>query len=122
MNSDDDELFIQISSQDPGSTRKSLSPSNKSDVDDIGQIDEEYIEYGKTDPIRRFQFDYDEKVALANELLSAQMDGDALTRSKTTENRGDNFIHVAPGEGQILSSVLKDKDVDIKTFPHLFPD
>ena len=50
------------------------------------------------------------------------MDGDALTRRKTTENSGDNFINVAPGEGQIPSSVLKDKDVDIKTFPHLFPD
>ena len=50
------------------------------------------------------------------------MDGDALTRSKTSENIGNEFINVAPGEGQFPRNVLKVKNFDTKTFPNHFPD
>ena len=34
----------------------------------------------------------------------------------------NNFADVAPAEGQIPTSVLKEKEWDIKTYPHLYPD
>ena len=40
-------------------------PSHASDEDDndVDREDRAYNEYAKTDPVRRFQFDYDEHVA-----------------------------------------------------------
>ena len=43
-----------------------------------------------------------------------------MTKSKQAEN--DNFADVAPGQGQIPTSVLKEPEWDIKTYPHLYPD
>ena len=34
----------------------------------------------------------------------------------------DNFANVAPGEGSIPTSVLKEPEWDIKTYPQLYPD
>ena len=48
------------------------------------------------------------------------MDENALTKGGPNEN--DNFADVAPGEGQIPTSVLREKEWDIKTYPHLYPD
>ena len=83
----------------------------------IEREDEDYNNFATTDPIRRFQFDYDEHVALSNDNPAAALDGHTLT--KTGEH---NVLSVAPGEGQIATSVLTEREWDIKTYPHLFPD
>ena len=121
LNSDDDELFLNIHSIDEQSSGVFSSSSESSDEDVIDKLDKEYSEFAKTDPIRRFQFDYDEHVALANEMPEAQLDGDNLTRCASTGN-ADNFADVAPGEGEVPTSVLKEKEWDIKTYPNLYPD
>ena len=60
-------------------------------------------------------------MSLANEMPEAQLDGDNLTRCASTGN-ADNFADVAPGEGEVPTSVLKDKQWDLKTYPNLYPD
>ena len=49
-------------------------------------------------PLRRFQVDYDNSIALTDRFPE---------------------ISVAPGEGQTPKGMLSDKDIDIKAFPHL---
>ena len=94
MDSDDDELFLDVNSQGQNND-DNLRESSDDNV--IDKEDKEHSEYVKTDNIRRFQFDYDEHVALADETPAAQLDGNALTKSRTIGT--DNFANVAPGEG-----------------------
>ena len=50
-------------------------------------------------------------------------DRNKLTQKKFNHSTTkDNFLNVAPGEGQIPTSILKEKEWDIKTYPHLYPD
>ena len=42
--------------------------------DALDNIKEEYHEYARTDPIKKFQFDYDEHVALTREDPTASFD------------------------------------------------
>ena len=84
-------------------------------------VEEEYQEYTKTDPIKKFQFDYDEHVALTREDPTAVFDANKVTK-KNYHPASSNFIDVAPGEGQIPISVSKEKEWDIKTYPHLYPN
>ena len=122
MDTDDDELFRNVIGTPE---KRHVDPSDSSPSSDVYQIDKqdkEYCEFAKTDPIRRFQFDYDEHVALADESPAAQLDGDALTKNTLIGNNDNNFANVAPGEGQIPTSVLKEREWDIKTYPHLYPD
>ena len=88
---------------------------------ELERVEEEYQEYTKTDPIKKFQFDYDEHVALTREDPTAVFDANKLTK-KNYPAATNNFVNVAPGEGQIPVSVLKEKEWDIKTYPHLYPD
>ena len=45
-----------------------------------------------------------------------------LINSQSNYPVANNFVNVAPGEGQITVSVLKEKKWDVKTCPHLYPD
>ena len=124
LNSDDDPMFQHNSVGAEGGPETSSHPSKSyGEEDDVDKQDEEYIEYAKTDPIRRFQFDYDEHIALSNINPAAQLDGNRLTKKKQGNSADtSNFADVAPGEGQIPVSVLREKEWDIKTYPHLYPD
>ena len=75
--------------------------------------DQEYDNYVREDPTRRFQFNYNENVAMANDFPEAQVDTNALTVKR------NNYANAAPGEGQIPTSVLTEKVWDIKTYSNL---
>ena len=98
-------------------------PVSDEDDNEIDKDDQAYSEYAKTDPIRRFQFDYDEHVALSSVFPADQVDGNTLTKKNASHSYSNKiFADVAPGEGQIPTSVLKEKQWDIKTYPNLYPD
>ncbi len=113
------------------------------------QEDEEY--YRKNDPIRKFQFDYNNTLCLTESNPGAFVNIENTTEPetiKTTEagndsennttapsdsdensevtkkskDNADMSLSFAPGEGQIPTNILKETDWDIKTWPHLFPD
>ena len=87
INSEDDELFQNINSQNQQNTEHSTNSSEPDN--EIDKQDKDYNEYAKTDPIRSFQFDYDEHVALANEIPTAQLDGNTLTKKNPTQNNNN---------------------------------
>ena len=122
MNSDEDKIFLQVNSQNNKHIEHPLG--SEEDENEIDRQDRAYNEYAKTDPIRRFQFDYDESVALANDNPAAALDGNSLTKKnpRNISINNNNFADVAPGEGQIPTSVLREKEWYVKTYPHLYPD
>ena len=123
LNSEDEMMFLDTSFDEEATTPNVHLPQSDSDENEIDRQDREYHEYAKTDSIRRFQFDYDEHVALTCENPVAALDGNLLTKSNQRSLSDENqFADVAPGEGQIPVSVLKEKLWDIKTYPHLYPD
>ena len=67
--------------------------------------DEEYI---AKDPIRKHQFDHDHSTTMVHKFPEA-----GITNNET--------LTFAPGEGKIPTNILKDKNWDINSFPHLFP-
>ena len=124
LNSSDDELFLNINEAQMENAANGQITSEDEEEDKIDQQDREYCDFAKTDRMRRFQFDYDENVALSSAVPAAQLDGNALTKKprSQTSNNNNNFADVAPGEGQIPTSVLRENQWDIKTYPHLYPD
>ena len=71
---------------------------NSSEEDD--QIDDEEEErlYKVKDPVKKFQFTYDQSLCMANKYPE---------------------VTVAPGEGQTPKGILSDPHWDVKAFPHL---
>ena len=120
MNSDDDEAILKIIENENGII-PGVNNSNIESEDEIEKEDEEYNEYTKTDPIKSYQFDYDERVALVREDPTAMFDGNRYTKKNYFEDK-NKFINVAPGEGQVPTSILKERHWDVKTYPHLYPD
>ena len=59
---------------------------------------------------------------LSNENPDARLYGEDSTTCKAAEPNIDNCAGVAPGEGGIPTSILSEKEWDIKTYPHLYPD
>ena len=122
LNSSDDELFLNIDEGQMENAKNRKVTSDEEEDDEIDQQDKEYRYFAKTDLIRRFQFDYDETVALSSTCPAAQMDANALTKEVRPKSNRNNFADVAPAEGQIPTSVLREKQWDVKTYPHLYPD
>ena len=75
-----------------------------SNTEDQDSIDEE--EFQLNDTIKKYQFDYDQSTCMAQKFPEA-----GLQRQ----------FSIAPGEGQVPTSILKDKQWDINSFPQLFP-
>ena len=90
---------------------RSLDETGK-DIDlennDIEENDEEKEEqeYVKKDPIRKYQYDYNKTTCMTN---------------KFPEGDSESSLSFAPAEGKIPSSILKDEDWDINSFPNLHP-
>ena len=68
---------------------------------------EDEIEYLANDPIRKYQFTYDESLCMANKYPEIK----AVDASKD--------IELAPGEGKTPKDMMQEVDWDIKAFPHL---
>ena len=60
----------------------------------------------KNDPIRKYQYDYNKTTCLTN---------------KFPEVDNESALSFAPAEGKIPTSILKDEDWDINSFPNLHP-
>ena len=75
-----------------------LNTSHVEDEDDEIGTEEKQIQNDKMDPVKKYQFKYDESVCMSEKYPE---------------------ITVAPGEGQTPKGVLSDKHWDVKAFPHL---
>ena len=82
------------------------SISNTSCISDNENYEEE-IEYISNDPVRKYQFKYDDSLCLANKYPESE----AVDITKN--------IAVAPGEGKRPTDIMMEKDWDIRAFPHL---
>ena len=76
-----------------------------SDDDDIEEKKDE-IEYETKDPVKRYQFEYNKSLCMANKY------------PEISANETDT-VCVAPGEGKIPKDIMGEEDWDIKAFPHL---
>ena len=82
--------------------------SDEADSDD--DTDEELkdeVDYLTKDPVRKYQFTYNKSLCMANKYPEI----DAIDPTKD--------IQVAPGEGKIPNDIMREKDWDVKAFPHL---
>ena len=83
LNSDDDDMFLRISENIQEMNIGEESNGSLSDGE-LERVEEEYQEYAKTDPIKKFQFDYDEHVALTREDPTAVFDANKTQRKIIT--------------------------------------
>ena len=74
--------------------------------DDENNEEKEEIEYERNDPIKKFQFEYNNSLCMANKYPEISV------------NEADS-VSVAPGEGKIPRDIMSEKDWDVKAFPHL---
>ena len=75
--------------------------------DDFDDEVKDEIEYIKNDPVRKYQFTYNKSLCMSNKY--PEISAEDPTRE----------IEVAPGEGKIPKDIMREKDWDIKAFPHL---
>ena len=81
-----------------------IDKNDENDEDDKNEKEEE--EYVRKDPIRKFQYDYNNTTCMTN---------------KFPEVDSNSALDFAPAEGKIPTSILKDEDWDINSFPNLHP-
>ena len=92
----------------------------------LDNAEEEEDYHKKNDPVKKFQFNYNENVVLTERHPGAFDNIDA-SNSQNTNNGTDNkeespYIDFAPAEGQTPTNILSDDKWDIKTFPLLYVD
>ena len=86
-----------------------MYPANEeSKVDDgVNEAEEEEIEFLTKDPVKRYQFKYNESLCMTDKYPEISVDNT------------ESSVLISPGEGQIPKDILSDEDWDIKAFPHL---
>ena len=82
------------------------SNDNSSDSDDEAELKDE-VEYLTKDPVRKYQFTYNKSICMSNKFPEI----DAIDPTKD--------IEIAPGEGKRPNDIMREKDWDVKSFPHL---
>ena len=82
----------------------------KEEKEEITEADKEE-EYIQNDVIRKSQFNYNRSTCF----------GENHPEIHVAENTSES-TQVAPSQGKIPNKLLHEKDVDVKTFPCLFPD
>ena len=91
----------------------------------LDNIEEEDDYHKKNDPIKKFQFDYNENIVLTEKHPGA-FDNIGASNSESTKEKDNNdenpYIDFAPGEGQTPTNIVSDDKWDINTFPLLFVD
>ena len=95
-------------SQEPEEIHKVTDQFEEENIieNDSLTVNEEEEEYNYKDNIKNNQFDYDQNTSMTSEFPEAGLQPE---------------ISIVPGEGQIPTSILKDKQWDINSFPQLFP-
>ena len=83
--------------------------------------DEDELEYIENDAVRKWQYTQDDNVLMDNMFPENEINVHADDSSEIANIENDG-VSVAPGEGQMPTNILSEKDWDVKTFPHLFPD
>ena len=79
---------------------------NDSDDDSDTELKDE-VDYLSNDPVRKYQFTYNKSLCMANKYPE-------ISAPDPTKD-----IEVAPGEGKRPNDIMREKDWDIKAFPHL---
>ena len=69
-------------------------------------------EHKTKDPVRKYHFDYDQSLAMANMHPEA-------TEKDTNQKVAPNMVSLAPAEGSTPLDMMFDKDWDVKSYPHL---
>ena len=103
-----DVYLSELNVEDPkitldGKEDPSVENDENSEEDKVEKEEEEYV---KKDPIRKYQYDYNKSTCMTN---------------KFPEADSSSALNFAPAEGKIPTSILKDKDWDINSFPSLHP-
>ena len=80
--------------------------SEKEEEEREKESEKEEEEYLKMDPVRKFQYDYNKTTCMTN---------------KFPETDSNSTLSFAPAEGKIPTSILRDDDWDINSFPNLHP-
>ena len=79
---------------------------NDSDDDSDTELKDE-MDYLSNDPVRKYQFTYNKSLCMANKYPE-------ISAPDPTKD-----IEIAPGEGKRPNDIMREKDWDIKAFPHL---
>ena len=89
--------------------------------EDEKDSDEDELEYIENDAVRKWQYTQDDNVLMDNMFPENEINvhADDSSEIANIENEG---VSVAPGEGQMPTNILSEKDWDVTTFPHLFPN
>ena len=108
MFTDDSEVdhILNISDEIFPAENEKSSDKAKNDKEMCAELEDE-IEYVANDPIRKYQFTYDEAVCMSNKYPEIE----AIDATKD--------IELAPGEGKTPRDMMQEDDWDIKAFPHL---
>ena len=81
------------------------------DADDVEDaVEKDEIEYENSDSVKKWQFPYNKSTCFSNNYPEISYKDDS------------ERVCIAPGEGKIPSSILEEKDWDLKSFPCLLPD
>ena len=89
--------------------------------EDEKDSDEDELEYIENDAVRKWQYTQDDNVLMDNMFPENEINVHADDSSEIASIENDG-VSVAPGEGQMPTNILSEKDWDVKTFPHLFPN
>ena len=91
----------------------------------LDELEEEEDYHKKNDPVKKFQFEYNENVVLTERHPGAFDNIGASNSENTTKEKNNDespYIDFAPAEGQTPTNILSDDKWDIKTFPLLYAD
>ena len=89
--------------------------------EDEKDSDEDELEYIENDAVRKWQYTQDDNVLMDNMFPENEINVHADDSSEIANIENDG-VSVAPGEGQMPTNILSEKDWDVKTFLHLFPN
>ena len=81
-----------------------LDSDDNSDTEDEVKDERDYL---ANDPVRKYQFTYNKSLCMSNKYPEINVEDPTKD------------IEVAPGEGKRPNDIMKEKDWDIKAFPHL---
>ena len=110
----DDEINEKLEKAEYSNVRDNLENDTKDqgdsdDDDDLKMEEKQEIEYMTKDAVKKWHFDYNKSLCLS----------DKYPEIAANSDESIPIISVAPGEGKVPIGIMKEKDWDIKAFPHL---
>ena len=109
-----------IYSEEENSMEDILDNNTEENVEEMNDDEslKEDEKYYTEDPIQKWKFNFDEKTTYVNDYPEM----DVFEEIPTREERSDDPVKVAPGEGKRPENILKSEDWDTSSFPSLHPD